>query len=222
VRTAAILPVKRFPAAKSRLGGVVGQPSRRELAAAMVRDVMGALAQVRAIEWIVVVTTEPQAAAPARELGAAVIADRHERGQSAAVRAGVAHAVGLGADRVLCVPGDCPALDAAEVEDLLATPSAHDRGVVVVPDRHGTGTNALLLSPPAVIEPSFGPGSFERHRQLAAAAGAGCRVARPPSLLLDVDTGADLQALRERLALDGERAPLTRAALETLAVPVQA
>ena len=68
-----------------------------------------------------------------------------------------------------------------------------------MPDRHGTGTNGLLLAPPDAIAPSFGPDSCERHRALALAAGASCRLERPPSLLLDIDTGADLAALRERL-----------------------
>jgi 2-phospho-L-lactate guanylyltransferase len=87
-----------------------------------------------------------------------------------------------------------------------------------VPDRHGTGTNGLLLTPPDAISPSFGPGSFERHRALALAAGLPCRVERPPSLLLDIDTGADLAALRERLTAEEPegrrvRASRTRAVL---------
>ena len=78
-----------------------------------------------------------------------------------------------GATRVLLVPGDCPALDPAELDELLedaegvATPD-----VVVVPDRHGDGTNALLLTPPDAIQPAFGPGSRERHERLAQEAGA--------------------------------------------------
>ncbi len=68
-----------------------------------------------------------------------------------------------------------------------------------MPDRHGTGTNALLLSPPNAIAPAFGPGSFERHRRLALAAGLRVIVAGPPSLVLDVDTREDLAALREIL-----------------------
>ena len=75
-----------------------------------------------------------------------------------------------------------------------------DREIVIVPDRHGTGTNGLLLTPPGAIPPSFGPDSFERHRQLAREAGVACRVERVPSLLLDIDTGEDLAALRQRLA----------------------
>jgi 2-phospho-L-lactate guanylyltransferase len=82
-----------------------------------------------------------------------------------------------------------------------------------VPDRHGTGTNGLLLTPPGAIAPSFGPGSCERHRALAHAAGVRCRLERPPSLTLDIDTGADLDALRDRLAGARSRASRTRAVL---------
>jgi 2-phospho-L-lactate guanylyltransferase len=83
---------------------------------------------------------------------------------------------------------------------------------VIVPDRHGTGTNGLLLRPPDAIPPSFGPGSCERHRELARAAGANCRTERPPSLLLDIDTGADLAALRERLGVEPVAGPRAGAA----------
>jgi len=80
---------------------------------------------------------------------------------------------GDGIERVLCVPGDCPTLDPAELNALLRADSAGggEREVVIVPDRHGTGTNGLLLAPPDAIAPSFGPGSCERHRALALAAG---------------------------------------------------
>ena len=76
------------------------------------------------------------------------------------------------------MPGDCPALDPREVDELVAGAlSAPD--VVIVPDRHGTGTNALLLAPPDAIAPSFGPGSRERHEEAAAEAGVPARVAEP-------------------------------------------
>ena len=101
---------------------------------------------------------------------------------------------------MLCVPGDCPALDPGEVAALLEAPPTDATEVVIVPDRHGTGTNGLLLTPPDAIPPSFGPDSCERHLQLAREAEVAVRVERLPSLLLDIDTGADLDVLRERLA----------------------
>ena len=103
-----------------------------------------------------------------------------------------------GAERALLVPGDCPALDPGELGALLARPVMPS--VVIVPDRHGSGTNALLLTPPAVIAPSFGPGSFARHASRGRAAGVPVKVAGVPSLGLDVDTPQDLEALAAALA----------------------
>jgi 2-phospho-L-lactate guanylyltransferase len=225
MRTAAILPVKRFSLAKQRLGASVNEPLRLELARAMVADVLAALAETHASELTIVVTCEESVAEAASAGGALVVEDVVDAGQSAAAELGVARALALGIERILCVPGDCPALEPAELEALLEGPvgrsagRANEREVVIVPDRHGTGTNGLLLSPPDAIAPSFGPGSFERHRALALAAGLPCRVERPPSLLLDIDTGADLAMLRERLSADrpasrGARALRTRGVLE--------
>jgi 2-phospho-L-lactate/phosphoenolpyruvate guanylyltransferase len=211
MRTAAILPVKSFGEAKQRLRDSVAEELRARLAAAMVADVLRALARTAAIERTVVVTREPSVVAAARAQGATVVEDRAEAGQSAAAALGIERALADGLQRALCVPGDCPALDPDELELLLA--GGERREVVVVPDRHGTGTNGLLLAPPDAIAPSFGPGSFARHRALAAQAGVRCRVERTPSLLLDVDTGADLEAMRERLRDVRELAHSTRAAL---------
>jgi 2-phospho-L-lactate guanylyltransferase len=215
MRTAAILPVKRFDRAKSRLGESVADALRGQLARAMVGDVLSALDRAAQIERTYVVSCEPSMAQTAREHGALLVADRQELGQSAAVMLGVQRALADDIQRVLCVPGDCPALDPRELDALMAArdPHAQDVEVVIVPDRHGTGTNGLLLCPPDAIEPSFGADSCERHRALARQAGVGCRIERPASLLLDIDTGADLDALRERLGATDAPAPRTRAVL---------
>ena len=202
MRTAAILPVKRFSDAKQRLGASVADPLRRDLARAMVGDVLSALRDCAELERTIVVTCEQSVAAAARYLGAIVVPDTAEESQSAAVAQGIERAAAEGFERVLCIPGDCPALDPGELAALLSVgpvDAAGVREVVIVPDRHGTGTNGLLLTPPGTIPPSFGPGSCERHLQLARAAGVAVRVERLPSLLLDIDTGADLDVLRERL-----------------------
>jgi 2-phospho-L-lactate guanylyltransferase len=190
-KTVAVLPVKSFGRAKSRTALEDGP--RAALAEAMVADVLDALVAVPSLDGVLVVTREKLAAAAARAVGADVIEDPWEAGHSIAAAHGAAIAAAGGAERVLLVPGDCPGLDPAEVETLLADT---EPGVVVVPDRHGAGTNALLLSPPDVIDPSFGPGSFARHAALARAAGVSVRVADVPSLAFDVDTPEDLAALR--------------------------
>jgi len=206
VGTFAVLPVKSFGRAKQRLGAAVG--NRPELAAAMVGDVLEALAAVGGIDGVVVVSAEDIEGVPD------AVHDPEEAGQSAAAVRGVRAAVARGAARTLLVPGDCPALDAAEVDELLASA---EPGVVIVPDRHGSGTNALLLDPPTVITPAFGPGSFARHAALAAGAGATVRIGRLPSLELDVDTPGDLEALQAALGSRRGGAARTRALLERLA-----
>ncbi len=213
MRTAAILPVKRFSRAKQRLGQTVADPLRVDLARAMVGDVLSALRDCAAIERTIVVTSEEAVAAAASYQGGLVVQDTAEEGQSAAVARGIQRAVAEGFERVLCIPGDCPALDPVEVVALLQDEPGGTAEVVIVPDRHGTGTNGLLLTPPGAISPSFGPGSCERHRRLAQAAGAVCRVERVPSLLLDIDTGEDLAVLRERLAGEPRGARRTRKVL---------
>lgn len=231
MRTAAILPVKRFPLAKQRLGESVADSLRSDLAKAMVGDVLGALRECQAIETTIVVTCESSVALAARYIGAIVVEDTAEAGQSAAASLGLSKALEEGFERALCVPGDCPTLDPAELTDLLSfradgeeempgaeTPPARAKGtaapeVTIVPDRHGKGTNGLLLTPPNAIEPSFGPDSRARHERLAHDGGRACRVAKPASLLLDIDTGEDLAVLRERLADKQARAPRTRTVL---------
>jgi 2-phospho-L-lactate guanylyltransferase len=208
MRTVAILPVKSFGRAKQRLTG--GFSNRPELAAAMVADVLHALAQVPELDEVIVVTAQ----AGATGEGVTVVHDPVEAGQSAAALRGIKAALERGAERVLLVPGDCPALDPHEVSALLT----HREGVVIVPDRHGQGTNALVLTPPDVMEPAFGEGSFARHAARARAAGAGLKVADVRSLGLDVDTPDDLAALRRALAAWPGGASRTRAILEEAAV----
>ncbi len=210
----AVLPVKRFGVAKGRLGEAFGGGTRRALAEAMVTDVLVALRRAKRVDDVVVVTAEPAAEALARGYGARVVPDREETGQSAAATAGL-RAVAR-AERALLVPGDCPALDPGEVDALVASAGPGPE-VVIVPDRHGTGTNALLLTPPDAIEPAFGPGSRERHEREAYAARVEWRVAEVPSLVLDVDTPDDLEALRAALESSHGGAAHTRGLLRRLA-----
>jgi 2-phospho-L-lactate guanylyltransferase len=214
--TFAILPVKRFAVAKARLGDDLSAGTRRALAESMVTDVLMALRRTKAIDEVLIVTSEPAAEAIGHGYGATVLADDEEEGQSAATLIGIQHALDRDAARVLLVPGDCPALDPAQLTELLAAP-ALGRSVSIVPDRHGTGTNSLVLVPPDVIEPAFGEDSRARHEQAAAAAGVPCSVVEVPTLLIDVDTGDDLAALRRLLADHRGGAAHTRGMLSRLA-----
>jgi len=214
MRTIAILPIKSFGAAKQRLSGQLGGGAREALAQAMFTDVLSSLRRTPGVDSIAVVTANRTAESAVRRTGAVLLYDHLEAGQSAAALVGISHALEHGFDRALLVPGDTPLLDPGELSDTLA--SATDGAVVIVPDRHGTGTNALLLSPPDAIAPSFGPGSREGHRACARDAGLAYRIEDVESLGLDIDTPDDLTELSRRLEQGRGRAPLTSGALRQL------
>lgn len=214
--TIAVVPVKRFADAKQRLAEHIGEPTRRALSEAMVTDVLIALRRSKKVDRVIVVTSEPAAEALANGYDAEPVLDDDETSHRSAALIGVRSARERGARRVLLVPGDCPALNPKEVDALLSD-TLPEPGVVVIPDRHGTGTNGLVLAPPDVMEPSFGPDSAERHLELARAAGIAAEVREVPSLALDVDTIEDLQALRDALADVIGNAAHTRGMLNRLA-----
>jgi len=215
VSTFAILPVKQFARAKQRLTDDGFKVSRRALVEAMLTDVLMALRRAESIEMVIVVTRDRDAERLAIAWDAEVVPDLENDSHSDAALIGVAEARRRGAESVLLAAGDCPMLAPGEIDALVNSKDGLS-GVVVVPDRHGTGTNALLLTPPDAIAPSFGPDSCQRHVSLAEAAGFEAEVAALPSLALDVDTRADLDALRSTLAGTTGGAAHTRGILTRL------
>ena len=211
MKATAVLPVKRFAAAKQRLAAGIDDERREELVAAMLADVLEAIDAARSIERAVVVTSEPRAAELAAAAGAEVLPDPDDGGHSGAALAGVERAKEAGAECVVLLPGDCPLLEPRELERLLT--GLPERYVAVVPDRHGTGTNALALAPPDAIRPSFGEGSCARHVAAARKAGSPYAIEKLPSLALDLDTPADVVALTRELDRRRGKAKRTAKAL---------
>jgi 2-phospho-L-lactate guanylyltransferase len=211
LKATAVLPVKRFDAAKQRLAAGIDDERRRALAAAMVADVLEAIGEARSIERTIVVSGDPIAQELAAEAGAAVVPDPGDLGHIEAVLAGIARAEAEGAECVVLLAGDCPLLDPRELDRLLTgVPSPY---VGIVPDRHGSGTNALALTPPDAIVPAFGEGSCARHVAAAREAGIAFGVEELASLGLDLDTPADVIALTRALETHSGRARRTAKAL---------
>ncbi len=211
----AILPIKSFDQAKSRLRDALGPAPRAALVQAMFSDVLIALRRSTQIERVLVISSDHGAQRIAEGYGALVLDDQ-ERGHNPAADHGIAHALKLGAARVLLVPGDCPLLDPREL-DALIEQHTEPRSAVIVPDRHGTGTNALLLSPPDALGPAFGLLSRARHEENARAAGLTVATIPVATLALDLDTPEDLAAIERALASGHGGAAHTRGMLAQLA-----
>jgi 2-phospho-L-lactate guanylyltransferase len=212
MRTIAILPVKSFNAAKQRLAGLLGAGSRQALAQAMFSDVLTSLRHVPGLDAVAVVTSDRVAESAALGERVQVLRDTEQAGQSEATLIGIRYAQAADYERVLLVPGDTPLVDSRDVGRLLAL----EAPIAIVPDRRGTGTNALLLTPPDAITPSFGPGSFARHVAAAHEAGVEHAVERIAGLMFDIDTPDDLADLSTALDERRGHAPSTRGALRQL------
>lgn len=213
--TLAILPIKSFDGAKRRLSTSLNTVARRVLAEAMFTDVLRALGHAEMVEGVIVVTRDNGAQTIAEGYGATVVSDE-EQGHNEAAAVGIERAIEAGARRVLLVPGDCPLMDAKELDGLIRTRMPH-RSVVIVPDRHGSGTNVLLITPPGAFTPAFGPGSRERHEQTAATADLHYQTVEVSSLAIDIDTPDDLEAIETTLAARRGGAAHTRGMLAQMA-----
>lgn len=216
MRTLAILPVKSFDSAKQRLGALLAGGSRHALAQAMFSDVLASLCRARRVDAVAVVTGDRSAEAAALGKGIVVLPDDDPAGQSAAALIGIRHALAQGFGRALLVPGDTPLLEPQDVDLLLERTSAEGLEAAIVPDRHNEGTNALVLTPPDALAPSFGPGSLLRHLEAAERAGLRHRVERLESLAHDVDTPDDLADLATLVEARRGAAPRTRGTLRQL------
>jgi 2-phospho-L-lactate guanylyltransferase len=186
-----IIPLKEPDQAKSRLASVLAPGQRQQLFFLMARQVIRAARETPSITGVAVVTPSGEVARFADALGAVVIADTDERGTAAACRVGIAQLSESGLARVLLLPGDLPLANATDLARLMQSPAQ----VALVADERGVGTNALLLTPPAVIAPAFGPGSAARHAEAARQAGASFEAVALPKLALDIDDVPDLARL---------------------------
>jgi len=207
-RTWALVPIRGLETAKSRLGGDLDAEERLALVTELLRRTLVATRDARRVSGTIVVTMDGDAAELARRHDAIGLVERAP-GLNEAIEAARSVAIARGATAVLVLPADLPAVSSEAVDGLIAAAaaagpaaagpaatSAH-RGasaaglVAMVGDRHGAGTNALLLAPATVIAPAFGGRSREAHAIAAAQAGARFVTLDSP-LSLDVDTSADL------------------------------
>lgn len=214
-KTCAVLPIKPFGDAKERLATGLDSSQRRMIAEAMVRDVIAALAKSDALDAVVVVSAEPRITELADGVADAILEDDLS-GHSEAAGLGAAWAIEQGFDTVVMLPGDCPLLDPAELDGALERFLLDRMQLAVIPDRMGSGTNALVISPPDAIAPSFGPDSRQRHLALGLAASLRTTAVDVPTLALDLDTADDLLELAEQLAESDHDAVNTEAAVATL------
>jgi 2-phospho-L-lactate guanylyltransferase len=204
-RVIAAIPVRALEGAKSRLGEVLDAEERRDLVTRLLLETIGAARAALRIDGILVVSPDPATLSVAADAGARPVRQR-SGGLDSAIGLARDIAIDEGAGALVVLPGDLPFVSGRAIDALVAAADAHDGPLVVlIPDRHGRGTNALLLRPPDVIEAAFGGDSRAAHRRQALTAGADYEELGGP-LDMDLDTADDL-LLVDGLAIVSEPLP---------------
>ncbi len=192
----AIVPVKPLRRGKSRLAGALSEEEREELNRVLLKRTLETLLGLKEVEQVLVVSRDSAALALARDLGARTVQEDGAPALNTALKRATVVAQVYASRGVLVIPADLPLLTATDVLTLLER-ATHPPVVVIAPDRHRKGTNALLLSPANLIEYDFGGDSFGRHCERARRAGARLEIVDLPSLGLDLDLPEDLELVRQ-------------------------
>ena len=192
----AIVPVKPLRRGKSRLAGTLSEDERAELNQTLLTHTIETLSHLKEVEQVLVVSRDPHALTIARNHGARTVLEDGQPHLNTALRRATVVAQVYATRGVLVLPADLPLISPNDILELINR--AVDPPVVVIaPDRHEKGTNALLISPSGLIEYDFGENSFQRHCERVKKAGARLEIVNLPSLGLDLDLPEDLELIRE-------------------------
>src|SRR5512146_3337185 len=192
----AIVPVKPLRRGKSRLAGMLSEDERTELNRHLLQNTLKTLADIRELEEVLVISRDPAALTIARKYGARTVREDGQPELNTALKRATVVAQVYATRGVLVLPADLPLISREDVLALIER--ASDPPVIVIaPDRHEKGTNALLISPSGLIEYDFGENSFQRHCERARKAGARLEIVNLPTLGLDLDLPEDLELIRK-------------------------
>jgi len=192
--TALLIPVKDLRHAKQRLSPLWTQAERTELTQAMLEDFFAVIRRVRGADRILLVSSDEPAIERAHEWGWDILREESQSSESTSVDEASRWAESLGVASLLRLPTDLPLLEPGDVEWLLSQAESVP-SMAIVPSRDGTGTNALLRTPPTLFPSHFGPNSFVKHVAEAERRGVRCKLLHHPRLEMDIDDESDVRAL---------------------------
>ena len=215
MKVSALIPVKGFTNAKQRLSPLLDGADRELFAEVMFRDVLKQVLKAQGLAETFVVTGDDRVAEIATRLGAQLIREKAERGETDAVDFARLELKQLGREAVLVIPGDLPLVRSRDIEAVLVQipNGASPPFALLVPSHDRMGTNALLLAPPDIIKLRFGYDSFSYHMSQVSAQGLPVRFIENEHIALDIDEPQDLQQFLSFGFEDGESTRTARAML---------
>ena len=195
MKVVAIVPVKRFENAKSRLSGLLSLADRVVLSSLMLEDTLKELVKADRLDELVVVSSDMRAKELAHSQGATFLEEESENGVNAAVGLADSYCAGRGADASIVVPQDLALMDGKEISMACDLADGEEKCVVISPSRRYDGTNILFRKPPDAIATFFDRNSYESHLADANAKGIPVKLYFSKKLMIDIDTPEDAREL---------------------------
>jgi 2-phospho-L-lactate/phosphoenolpyruvate guanylyltransferase len=198
MKTYAIVPVKRFENAKTRLSSILHLDDRIRLSSLMLEDTVKILSSVPSLTQVLIVSPDKRAEELATKHGVNFLREEKEKGVNSAVALADSYCIKKAADATVVIPQDLPLLDAFEVSRACELAENESKCIVICPSLRYDGTNMLLRKPPSVIDTFYDTDSYNMHVKAAIKLGIPIKRLFSKTVMYDIDTPEDaLQLTKE-------------------------
>ena len=200
MKTFAIVPVKRFENAKTRLSSILDMDDRILLSSLMLEDTVKNLSSVRSLTQVVIVSADKRAEEMATKHGVTFLREEREKGVNSAIALADVYSIREAAEATVVIPQDLPLLDTIEVSKACELAENESMCIVICPSLRYDGTNMLLRKPPSVIATFYDMDSYNMHVKAALKLGIPIKRLFSKSVMYDIDTPEDvLQLTKEQV-----------------------
>lgn len=198
-----VVPVKPLRRSKSKLTNVLSEEDRTILNFQMYENTLKVLSKIEIPHQVLVVSKDSSVLSVARSFKAKTLQEDGESGLNLALGKSIQVIKAYSAQKVLILPADLPFINKEDLEGVMEY-EANGPFMLISPDRKMSGTNLLYISPPDLIEFSFGLGSFERHVRQAQLKNATIEVRKFSGSDLDIDSPEDLELYQKLISFESK------------------
>jgi 2-phospho-L-lactate guanylyltransferase len=198
MKTFAIVPIKRFENAKTRLSSILDTDDRIRLSLLMLKDTLQILSAVHSLSQVITVSADKRVGEIAVKYGANFLLEEKERGVNSAVALADSYCMKKAADATMVIPHDLPLLDSTDISKACELAENESRCIVICPSLRYDGTNMLLRKPPSIIATFYDADSYNMHVKAAIRLGIPVKRLLSKGLVHDIDTPEDaLEIMKE-------------------------
>ena len=188
LKTSAIIPVKTFSKAKTRLN--LQQDCKMEICSLMLQEVLKTISNCKVVNQIVLVSKDEAALKIGRQFNSIEIFD-NESGVNNAINLADEYLSDKNFDCSIIFPQDIPTMISSDIDALLGFIKSTN-SVIIVPSRQFNGTNALVRCPADLIQTRYDMGSYTHQIDAANTKTKNISIALIRRIMLDIDDESDL------------------------------